>query len=107
MPNTSQEPPASSNVIDKDLKDMDVLCSLKIKIESQKLKHDVSKTSEDIQIKIKIPNYCQETPAFSKAQNHALKDMNILFTFKIKRETQKLQNWCIKHQWQYPNQAQD
>ena len=33
MPNPSQEPPASSKAPDKDLKDMDVLCTFKIKIE--------------------------------------------------------------------------
>ena len=35
MLNPSQEPPASSIAPNKDLKDMDVLCTFKIKIESQ------------------------------------------------------------------------
>ena len=35
MPNPSQEPPASSKDPNKDLKDMDVLCTLKFKIESR------------------------------------------------------------------------
>ena len=35
MPNPSQEPPASSKAPNDDLKDMDVLCTFKIKIESQ------------------------------------------------------------------------
>ena len=35
MPNPSQEPPASSKAPNEDLKDMDVLCTFKIKIESQ------------------------------------------------------------------------
>ena len=35
MPNPSQEPPASSKTPNEDLKDMDILCTLKIKIESQ------------------------------------------------------------------------
>ena len=35
MPNPSQEPPASSKSPDQDLKDMDVLCTFKIKIETQ------------------------------------------------------------------------
>ena len=34
MPNTSQDPPASSKAPNEDLKDMDVLCNFKIKIES-------------------------------------------------------------------------
>merc|ERR1712082_457659 len=39
MPNPSQEPPATSKAPKKDLKDMDVLCTFKIKIESQSSKH--------------------------------------------------------------------
>ena len=35
MPNPSQEPPASSKPLSQDLEDMDVLCTFKIKIESQ------------------------------------------------------------------------
>ena len=35
MPNPSQEPPASSKAPNDDLKDMDVLCTFKIKIGSQ------------------------------------------------------------------------
>ena len=35
MPNPSQEPPASSKAQTEYLKDMDVLCTFKIKIESQ------------------------------------------------------------------------
>ena len=35
----SQEPPASSKDLNEDLKDMGVLCTLKIPIESQNLDH--------------------------------------------------------------------
>ena len=37
LPNFSQEPPASSKAPNWNLKDMDVLCTFKIKIESQNL----------------------------------------------------------------------
>ena len=37
--NPSQEPQASSKAPNPDLKDMDVVCTLKIKIESQNLDH--------------------------------------------------------------------
>ena len=40
MPNPSQEPPASSKAPSKDLKDMDFLCTFKIKIESQNLDYE-------------------------------------------------------------------
>ena len=35
MPNPSQEPPASPKAPNDDSKDMDVLCTFKIKLESQ------------------------------------------------------------------------
>ena len=39
MPNPSQEPPASSKAPNEDLKDMDILCNFKIKIESLNSDH--------------------------------------------------------------------
>ena len=39
IPNPSQDPPAPSKAPNQDLKDMDVLCTFKIKIESQNLDH--------------------------------------------------------------------
>ena len=39
MPNPSQEPPASSKAPIEDLKDIDVLCTFKIKIERKKFEH--------------------------------------------------------------------
>ena len=44
----------------------------------------ISKTSDYIQIKIKMTNPSQEPPASSKAPNEVLKDMDVLCTFKIK-----------------------
>ena len=43
----------------------------------------VSKTSEHIQIKIKMPKPSQEPPVSSKAPYDDLKDMNVLCNFKI------------------------
>ena len=48
----------------------------------------VSKTSDYIQIKIKMPNPSQEPPASSKAPNEDLKDIDVLCTFKIEIESQ-------------------
>ena len=48
----------------------------------------VSKTSDQIQIKIKMSNSSQEPPASSKSKNCDLKDMDVLCTFKIKIEGQ-------------------
>ena len=39
MPNPSQEPPSPNKTPNKDLKDMDVFCTFKIKIESPNSDH--------------------------------------------------------------------
>ena len=67
----------------------------------------VSKTSDDIQIKIKMTNPSQEPPASSKALNQDLNDMNILCTFKTKMETQNLKHCCVKDQRPYQNHDLD
>ena len=67
----------------------------------------VSNTSDHIQIKIKMPNPSQEPPASSKAQNEDLKDMDVLCTFKIKKESQNVDHGYIKGKLPYPNQDQD
>ena len=51
----------------------------------------VSKTSDQIQIKIKMLNPSQEPPVSSKAPNEDLKDMDVLRIFKIKIESQNLE----------------
>ena len=58
----------------------------------------VSKISDHIQIKIKMPNPKLEPPAPTKALNQDLKDMDVLCTFKIKIESQNSEKGCIKDQ---------
>ena len=58
----------------------------------------VSKTSDDIQIKINISNPSQEPPASSKAPNEDLKDMDVLCTFKIKIKSKNSDHEYIKDQ---------
>ena len=94
----SQEPSSSSRAPNEDLKDMDVLCTLKIDTERQIWIMGMSKTSEHIPIKIKMQNPSREHPAFSKASNEDLKDIDVLCTFKIKIESQNLDHGCIKDQ---------
>ena len=67
----------------------------------------VSKTSEDIQNTVKIPNPSQEPPASSKAPNQYFKDMDVLCTFKINIGSQNFQHGSNRNQWLYPNQDQD
>ena len=68
---------------------------------------DLSKTSDIIQMKIKMPNPRQEPLAFSKAPNEYLTDIDVLYTFIIKIESIKLQYGRTKDQWRYPNEDQD
>ena len=47
----------------------------------------LSKTSDYIQIQMKMPNLSQEIPVSSKAPNQDLKDLDVLCIFKIKIES--------------------
>ena len=98
MQNPNQEPPVSSKAQNQDLKDMDVLCTFKIKMESQNLEHGYTKSqcSDHIKILIKIPNKSKEPPASSKAPNQDFKDIDIICTFKIKIEGQNSEHGCNK-----------
>ena len=67
----------------------------------------VKKTSDHIQIIIKMPNPSQEPPASPKGLNDDLKDMDALRTFKIKIESQNLDHGRTKDQWPYLNKNQN
>ena len=56
MPKPSQEPPAFSKVPNPGLKDMNALCTFKIKIESKIWKMSVAKISDHIEVKLKMQN---------------------------------------------------
>ena len=59
----------------------------------------VSKISDHIQIKIKMPNPNHEPSASSKAPNEDKKD--VLCNFEIKRERQSSEYLSIKDKWSY------
>ena len=54
-----------------------------------------------------MPNPSQEPPASSKALYQNLNDIEILYTFKIKAESQNFDHECIKDHWPFQNQDQD
>ena len=58
----------------------------------------ISKTSDHIQIMIKMSNPSQEHPASSKNPNEDLKDVDVFCNFKIKINIQNLEHGCIKDQ---------
>ena len=57
-----------------------------------------SKTSDHIQIKIKMPNPSQDPPASSEAPNQVFKDLDVLGTLKIKKEGNNLEHGSTKDQ---------
>ena len=73
---------------------MDVLCIFKILIERKNLEHGCTKTSDHMQIKIKLQNPNQEPPV----PNQDLKDMHVFCTFTIKIESPHLEHGFIKDQ---------
>ena len=68
---------------------------------------DLSKTSDYIQVKIKMPNPRQESPASTKSPKQELKDRDVLCIFKTKIESQNSENGCIKDQLPYLDHDQD
>ena len=100
---SSQEHPASSKALNQDFKCRDVLCIFNIKIKSRNLEHGspmmgVSKTSDHIQVKVKMSNPSKETPASSKAPNQEFKDIYVLYNFKIKEEIANSEHGSTKDQ---------
>ena len=93
MSNPSQEPAVSSKAPNEDLKDMNVLCTFKIKIGSQNSDNGRNRDQEP------YPNQDQDAkPQSLKAPNEDLKDMDVLCTFKIKIECPNSDHGCVKHQ---------
>ena len=96
MPFPSQEPPAFFKATNEDLKDIDVLCTFKIR--QPQFGSCVPKTIGPIKIKMKMPHPGQDPPASSEAQNQEFKDLDVLGTFKIKRESKNLEHGSTKDQ---------
>ena len=107
MPNPSQEPPGSPKAPNEDLKEMDVLCTFKIMIESQNLDHGCIKDLWPYATQYQDAKSHSGSPASSEAPNDDLKEMDVICTFKIMIESQNLDHGFIKDHWSYPNQDQD
>ena len=88
MPKPSQEPPASSKASNEDLKDLDLFEPSKPRLRAKILHMGVSKTGDQIHIKIEMSNSSQVPLAFSKAQKKYLKDKDVLCTLEIKIKSQ-------------------
>ena len=98
MLNPSQEPPAPIKAPNQDLRDIDVLCTLQVKIESQNLELGCIKISDHIIIKIMMLTPSQEPLAPTKVPNQDLKDMDVLCTFRSKIGSKNSEYGCNKDQ---------
>ena len=107
MPHPSQETPAPTKAPNQDLKDMDVLCTFKIKIESPNLDHECVKDqwlylNQDQDTKPE-----SGTSSVLQSPKWGLKGHGFFCTFKIKIESPNSDHGYIKDQWPYLNQDQD
>ena len=107
MPNPSQEPTASSKAPNEDLKDMDVLCTFKIKIESQNWDHGCIKDQWPYPYQDQDAKPQSGISRVLQSSKWGLKGHDVLCTFKIKSESQNSDYPCIKDQWPYPKKNQD
>ena len=106
MPNPSQKLPASSKASNEDLKDMDVLCTFKIKIESQNSEYLWTKNQWPYQNQYQNAKPQSGTSRVLQSPNTDFEDMNVLCTSKIKIKSQNFEHTSIKYQWPYFSQDQ-
>ena len=74
--NPRNEHPASSKALNQDFKDTVVLCILKTRQKAKIQNRGLPKTTDYIQVNIKMPNANQEPPGSSEATNQDLKDID-------------------------------
>ena len=107
IPNPSQEPPASSKVLNEDLKDINVLCTFNIKIESQNSNHGYIKdqwpyTNHEPDAKPK-----SGTSRILQSPKWGLQGHGYSLRFQNQVREPKLDHGCIKDHWPYLYQDQD
>ena len=105
MPNPSQEPPASSKAPNQDLKDMDVLCTFKIKIESQNLEYWCTKDQWPYLNQYQDAKPQSGTSSILQSPKSGLKGHGC--SLQIKTESPNSDHQCTKNQWLYPNEDED
>ena len=99
MPNLSQEPSVSSKAPNEDLKDMDVLCTIRIKIGSQNSEHGHINDQRPYLNLDQDAKPQSVTSSFLQSQNQDLKEMDEICTCRIKVEIPNLEHRCTKDQW--------
>ena len=103
-PNSSQEPPATTKAPNQDIKDMGVLCTFKVKIESQYLEYRCSKDllpypNEELDAKPQSGTYSPHQSPKSELQGHGCS----LHLQGQDRGSKNSEHGCTKDQWPWPN----
>ena len=104
MPNPSQKLPASSKSPNKDLKEMDVLCTFKIKIESQNLDHGYIKDQWPYPIQDQDAKPHSGTSSVLQSPKWGLKGHGCSLHLQNQEREPKFRIWVKKNQWPYQNQ---
>ena len=109
VPNSSKEPPASSKAPNQDFKDISVLCTFKIKIESQKSEHGFTKDQWPYYKQYQDTKPQSETSSILQYPKLNLigHGCSVHGTFKIKIEGKNLEHGSTKDWWPYINQEKD
>ena len=101
MPNPSKEPTAASKSPNKYLKDIDVPCAFKIKIEIQNLENRVIKDQwrywyKNLDVKPQLG-----TSSILQSPKSGHKGQGCFLHLQIKMQSQSLEYGSIKDQWKY------
>ena len=107
MPNPSQDPPASSKAPNGDFKDMDDLCTFKIKIESQNSEYGCTKDQWPYPNLYQDDNPQSGTSSILKSPKSGLEGLRCSLHPWNQDRYQNSGYRCINDQWTYPDQDQD
>ena len=96
MPNPSQEPPASSKAPNEDLKDMDVLCTFKIRIESWNLDHGFVKEQWPYPIQDQDAKHHSGTSSILQSPKWGLKGHGCSLHLQNQDREPKFRSWLYQ-----------
>ena len=107
MPNPSQETPASSKAPNEDIKDMDVLCTFKFKIVSQKDNWPYSNQYQDAKLQSGTSSILKSLIPGLKGHGHSLHLQNQNIEQKIQILGISKTSYHIKIKMKMPNPKQE
>ena len=103
----SKEPPGSSKAPNKDSKDMNVLCNIKINIESQNSEYGCTKDQWLYPNPYRDAKSQSGTSSVLQSPKWGLKGHECPLHLQNQGREPKFGSWLYENQWPYPNQDQD